>query len=91
MVIDLHLTDEIINSSHYEPQYSLSIQMDYLEKELDNALVQGCDSITIIHGIGEGILKKEVHKYLKSHPHVGEFKNEYNPLYGFGSTIANFK
>lgn len=91
MVIDLHLTDNIINSSHYEPKYSLQIQMDYFEKELDKSLVIGYHEVHVIHGIGEGILKKAVHEYLKTHPHVQSFVNEYHPLYGFGSTKVIFK
>lgn len=91
MVIDLHLTDEIIRSSHYEPRYSLQIQLEYLEKELDRALVIGETNVDIIHGIGEGILKKVVHKVLKEHPHVLKFVNEYHPLYGYGSTQVIFK
>ena len=91
MVIDLHLTNEIINSSHYEPKYSLQIQMDYFERELDKSLVTGYHEVYIIHGIGEGILKKAVHDYLKIHPHVQSYINEYHPLYGFGSTKVMFK
>jgi dsDNA-specific endonuclease/ATPase MutS2 len=91
MVIDLHLTSDIINSSHYEPKYSLQIQMDYFEKELDKSLVIGCHEVYVIHGIGEGILKRTVHEYLKTHPHVQSFINEYHPLYGFGSTKVIFK
>lgn len=91
MVIDLHLTEEIINSSHFDPKFSLDIQIDYLERKIDESLVMGYENVTIIHGIGEGILKKEVHKFLKSHPHIGDYVNEYHPLYGFGSTVANFK
>lgn len=91
MVIDLHLTKEIIDSSHFDPRYSLQIQMDYLEKELDKSLVIGSHEVYVIHGIGEGVLKKAVHNYLKTHPHVHSFVNDYHPLYGFGSTKIVFK
>lgn len=91
MVIDLHLTPDIINSSGYEPRYSLQIQMDYFEKELDKSLVVGYHEVYVIHGIGEGVLKRAIHDYLKTHRHVQSFINEYHPLYGFGSTKVIFK
>jgi hypothetical protein len=85
MVIDLHLTKEITDSPYYDPKNSLSIQLDILDKELDNAIVKSISELTVIHGVGEGILKKEVHKILKAHPYVREFTNDY------GSTKVIFK
>ena len=38
--------------------------MDYCRKELDLALFKSKHSIEIVHGIGEGVLMKEVHKLL---------------------------
>ena len=87
MVIDLHLTDGKI----YDERYPLRVQLDYFEKELDKALVLGLSEITVIHGIGEGVLKGAVHKISKEHPHVKSYVNEYHPLYGFGSTKIIFK
>lgn len=77
MEIDLHLTKEIINSPHFDPKYALSIQIDILEKGIDNAILANAADITIIHGVGEGILRKEVHKILKGHPHVSEIVDDY--------------
>ena len=85
MTVDLHLSKEIIESKYFDPRNALSIQISILEKELDNAIVKGLNEMTIIHGVGEGILKKEVHKVLKAHSHVTEFSNDY------GSTKVKFK
>ena len=90
-VIDLHLTEDIINSPFYEPKDSLRIQLDLFEKELDNALVRGINGLIVIHGIGEGILKNAIHKILKQHPYILEYINDYHPLYGWGSTKITFK
>ena len=86
MTIDLHLPNGICDE-----RYILKAQLDYFEKELDNALVLGLSEITVIHGIGEGVLKGAVHKLSKEHPHVKSYVNEYHPLYGFGSTKIIFK
>lgn len=91
MVIDLHLPSRITKSPNFEPKQALQIQLDIFEAELDIALVNGETELTVIHGIGSGVLKKEVHKLAKKHPHVLTCVNEYNPLYGFGSTKITFK
>lgn len=85
MEIDLHLTKEIINSPHFDPKDALNIQIGILEKGIDNAILLNSHEITIIHGVGEGVLRKEVHKVLKSHPFISEIKDEY------GKTKAIFK
>ena len=42
----------------------VQIQMEYCKKELDQAMIKHKESIEIVHGIGEGVLKSEVHKLL---------------------------
>ena len=44
--------------------------------------------LIIIHGIGTGILKNEVHKYLKNNKNVLEYKLYYNNP---GQTIVTLK
>jgi len=85
MEIDLHLTKEILSSPYFDPKDALSIQIGILEKEIDKALVSNLTEVTIIHGVGEGVLKKEVHKVLKAHPSVSEYSNDY------GKTKVIFK
>ena len=44
-------------------------------------------SIIIVHGIGAGKLKEEVHRLLKSmKKQVRQFENKYSQKYGFGAT-----
>lgn len=45
-----------------------------LDQFIDNAVLTGVNQITIIHGKGTGTLRKEIHKYLKSHPSVKSFR-----------------
>lgn len=40
--------------------------------------------VVVIHGIGEGILKNEIHKYLKTEKKVKEYKLD---LFNKGATI----
>jgi len=41
-----------------------------LEKYLDEAKIMNFSQIRIIHGKGEGILRKKVNEYLKNHPKI---------------------
>ena len=41
---------------------------------LDNAFLAKLNTVTIIHGKGTGVLRKAVHQYLRSHPHVKSFR-----------------
>src|SRR5690606_14127462 len=42
----------------------LKLQMETFEKNLNYAIATGMDEITFIHGIGNGVLRRELHKYL---------------------------
>ena len=45
-----------------------------LSSYLDNAFLAKLNTVTIIHGKGTGVLRKAVHQYLRSHPHVKSFR-----------------
>src|SRR2546428_8845105 len=45
-----------------------------LDKYLDEAFVAGLHRVTIVHGKGTGALRKAVHGFLKSHPHVKSYR-----------------
>lgn len=84
MVIDLHL-DDSVGAFHLESQISK------FEKAVDDALLMSCSELRVIHGIGSGVLKKEIHKLLKDNKLVDKFVNDYHPMYGYGSTLIIFK
>lgn len=85
-IIDLHL-DKSINKT----DYPLEMQLSILEKEIDMSIVSGVSELRVIHGIGSGVLKNEVHRILSNHDNVLYYCNEYHPSYGNGSTIIIFK
>lgn len=43
---------------------------------IDENIILGNDTILIIHGIGTGIIKKEVHETLSHNKHVLEYKTD---------------
>ena len=62
-----------------------------LEKFVDDALLAGLPSIRIVHGKGEGILRKVTQEFLKKHPGVASFRDGEPSEGGHGATIATFR
>lgn len=90
-VIDLHLDQNKLSRKGIDPQNALIHQMDEFEKALDKAIAAGKFEFRVVHGHGKGKLRDEIHKYLKKHPQVRDFKNDYHSKYGYGSTIIYLK
>ena len=85
-VVDLHadkLTDRALFLSGAE---ILDLQLSTFEKYLELATLHHLSNIIFIHGIGEGVLKQELHERLKLHNKVKSFINRYHPQYGYGAT-----
>jgi len=90
-VVDLHiekLTDSWKHLSNFE---ILTIQLRAFEKYYDLAIAHRQPILTIIHGVGTGKLKDEVHALLRLKREVKSFVNQYNPLYGYGATEIYFQ
>lgn len=90
-VIDLHiekLTDDYRKMSNFE---MLSLQLKTFEKYYSLAQIHRQPSLTVIHGIGEGKLKNEIHRLLRQKNDKLSFSNDYHPRFGFGATEINFQ
>lgn len=64
--------------------------MPSVESYLDRAFRAGYREVTIIHGRGEGILRREVHELCKRLPYVEEFRLGGPTEGGDGVTIVRF-
>ncbi|MEO6151256.1 MAG: Smr/MutS family protein, partial [Mucilaginibacter sp.] len=62
-----------------------------IEKVLDRALMMGVNSIKIIHGKGDGILRKMIRDYLKKYDQVGRVEDEHADRGGDGITYVYLK
>lgn len=90
-VIDLHiekLTDAYSTMSNFE---ILTLQLSELEKWLDIAVAHRQVDMVVIHGMGTGKLREEVHELLKIRREVKHFYNQYDSRFGFGATQVFFK
>ncbi|MEO7306313.1 MAG: Smr/MutS family protein, partial [Ferruginibacter sp.] len=89
-VVDLHiekLTDSWKHLTNFE---ILSMQLKAFEKYYELAVAHYQPSLTIIHGVGVGKLRDEIHEILKAKKEVKSFVNQYSNLYGYGATEIFF-
>ncbi len=85
-VIDLHiekLTDSYGSMTAHE---KLMLQLREFEKWLDKAELHYMKHLWVIHGVGSGRLRDEVHEVLKLRHDVKNFIAQYHPWYGHGAT-----
>lgn len=90
-VIDLHiekLTDDWQRMSNYE---ILSLQLKTFERHYQLSVIHHQPSLIVIHGIGEGKLRDEIHELLRGKKEVKSFTNQYHPRYGYGATEIFFQ
>lgn len=67
------------------------VAINELERFLDGAIVSGRDTVEIIHGRGTGVLRREIHTFLKGFPAVREFRLAPEDQGGDGMTIVDLK
>jgi DNA mismatch repair protein MutS2 len=65
--------------------------MQELERFVDDATLAGIPNLRIVHGKGEGILRKATHDLLRSHSGVASFRDGEPAEGGGGVTIAVLK
>ena len=58
---------------------------------VDDALMVGVDSVTILHGKGTGALKEEVRNYLRTVPDVADARDAHADRGGAGITVVTFE
>ncbi|MGQ0737822.1 MAG: Smr/MutS family protein [Bacteroidota bacterium] len=90
-VIDLHiekLADDWKHMSNYE---IMSLQLKTFEKYYQLAIVHHQPSLIVVHGVGEGVLRDEIHDILRLKKEVKSFVNQYHPSFGYGATEIFFQ
>lgn len=83
--VDLHihnLTDSTKGLSNFD---MLNIQLDTAKRRLENAIRNRVPKIVLIHGVGEGVLKMELHTLLRRYEEVTFYDADFK-TYGYGAT-----
>lgn len=90
-VVDLHiekLSDNWRNMTNYE---ILGLQLKTFEKYYELALAHIQPSLIVVHGLGTGRLRDEIHDLLRLRKEVKSFVNQYHPQFGYGATEIFFQ
>lgn len=90
-VVDLHIEKLSDSWKHMTNFEILTLQLKTFEKYFDLSVAHHQPSLTIIHGVGTGKLKDEIHDILKIKKEVKSFVNQYHSLYGYGATEIYFQ
>ena len=78
-----HLVDDYKGLTNIE---IIDIQLAELKKYLRLAINAKQERMVVVHGLGKGRLRDEVHKILSTTFEVDTFSNEWHGRYGFGAT-----
>ncbi len=89
--IDLHIEQLVGDHKGLTNAEIIKIQLDTLQRYLHLAIVHRQERMIVIHGLGKGKLRDEVHAILKAAPEVSRYKNEWSGKYGFGATEIIFR
>ena len=83
--IDIHIHELTDRYKHLTNGEIINIQLDTLVRELDRAIQNNMDKVIVIHGVGTGVLKREVRTILKQYANI-EFYDASYQRYGYGAT-----
>lgn len=90
-VVDLHIEKLADSWKHLSNFEILTIQLKSFEKYYNLAVLHRQPVLTIIHGVGTGKLRDEIHDILRLKREVRSFVNQYSHLYGYGATEIYFE
>jgi hypothetical protein len=90
-VVDLHIEKLSDNWKHLSNGEILHLQLKEFEKWYELALAHHQSQLIIIHGVGSGKLRDEIHDILRLKKEVKSFVNQYHPSFGYGATEIFFK
>lgn len=89
--VDLHIENLVSDFSRMSNFEMLTLQLETLDRAVANAIHCGQSHLTVIHGVGTGKLKEEVHQKLKEYSQINYFVSDWMPRYGNGATQVFFK
>lgn len=90
-VVDLHIEKIADDWQHLSNFEILTLQLKTFEKYYDLALAHHQPSLIIVHGVGAGKLRDEIHDILRLKREVKSFVNQYDARFGYGATEIFFQ
>ena len=86
--IDLHIEQLHPDPDKLSNTEKMRIQLEKFESTLNQAMISGMDEITFVHGLGNGTLKKEIHKRLSQFRNIKYFQDTQKDQWGYGATLV---
>jgi Smr domain len=90
-VVDLHIEKLSDSWQGLTNTAILDIQLREFEKWYDLAIAHRLPQLIIIHGIGKGRLRDDIHDILRRKKNVKSFINQFHPSFGWGATEIFFQ
>ncbi|WP_247234561.1 DUF2027 domain-containing protein [Telluribacter sp. SYSU D00476] len=90
-VVDLHIEKIRPDYARLSKADMLEAQLLVFEQQLEQAIATGMDEITFIHGVGNGVLRAELHRRLSRHQNVDFYKDAQKEKFGYGATLVKIK
>lgn len=89
--VDLHINELLDNTSGLSNADMLKVQIDKFKSTLEENKRRKGQKIVFIHGKGEGILRNEIVKLLKTQYKSYQYQDASFREYGFGATMVTIR
>jgi DNA mismatch repair protein MutS2 len=89
--VELHQRQSLFSSTLDVRGKRVEELLPLLERFVDDAILLGQSEVKVLHGKGEGVLRKVVRDYLKRTKGVAQFKDEHADRGGDGMTLVTLK
>src|SRR2546423_2460657 len=90
-IVDLHIEKLTSDWNHLTNSEILDVQLKEFEKWYGLAIAHQQPQLIVIHGVGSGRLRDEIHDILRLKKEVKSFVNQYHPSFGYGATEIYFQ
>jgi hypothetical protein len=90
-VVDLHIEKLMEDWKGLSNGEILNIQLKEFEKWYELSVAHRQSHLIVIHGVGSGRLRDEIHDVLRLKREVKSFVNQYHPSFGYGATDIYFQ
>jgi hypothetical protein len=90
-IVDLHIEEIEGYKTGMTGGEALNLQIHHFKNSLEKAYAFKLPKIIFIHGVGTGILKNNIHNYLRDVEYISGYKDAEFTKFGTGATEVTFK